>query len=1159
MRRIRILLIVIIGLLVVIGGAVAFLFTIDLNDYKETIAGIVERNTGRKLILDGRVDFDLGRQISLELTNARFANPEWAGEPYMARIARARLVIDLLSMIRGPIIVEQLELQDAELHLESLADGRNNWTFSMPTEPVSDAMRQEKSADNIFPLVLRHAKAQDFLFTLAHPALARRLEIRAADLDQAEGDDGLLGVALNATLNERAASVSGKYGPLANLVRARDLQLDISGTFDTLSILGRGLIDDLTRPRRPTVEFSVTGPAIDDVTEMLGLPDLGDGGLDLVASIQPDAEGVDVIVRGNLGQFTADVDASADQLLLFDHASLSASITGPSLGKAMQIFGVNGLPAEPFELAAKVVRDEKRLEIGAAQLSIGSMVFDLSGTLNDYLNLDDSHLELQVHGEDIEKFREIAGLPGAAKGPFQIHGSLNAREDGAELLTARIQTNIANLEVDGEIRGKAPGFLGTTLAFEGHGANLAEFTSAYGIPSVKQGPFSIAGAIELGDGSLATTEPVVFRFFDDAVSVEGTIGYQPLQRDTDVRVHASGQDLAEIAAIGGITEFIPAVPYDVSTAFTLDARSYRVQKLDARVGSNRLALDGVISKAAGLAGSRCEFSASGPRLNEFVADTEALNFAEGPFEISGRAELLADRVRLEGVTASVAGANATLDADIGLPLESAAGQFDVAAKGPNLRAVLPAGGRWTPPEAPFEYRARGKLTDGLWSFDELIAQIGAARQSGKGVFDSTTASSRTNFAVSTRIPDLSALGEIDGRHLPSTNVAADIVFAGSPDAFSIDPITAAIGDGDLRGSLKVALEEDIPDIELRLTSNLLDLDAIVPTPPGPGAPTDEPEKANGSSAAPAGGRIIPDQPIPLEQLKKLNARVDIEAQRIRFRGREYANLVVDGKIRDGSLILERANLITPEGSIAANMSLIPTAGSADLKTTLHGTEVYLSLAGQKTAEDIALSPRYKVDIDLSGSGLTLRDLAASVNGVVQVRTDGGRVPNANLGIFFGNFLTEVFAAVNPFAKKETHTEVRCMVVLLGVTNGEIAFQPGLVAQTDKMNIAATGKVSLATEKIDIGFRTAPRARVSISAGEFVNPYLKVAGTLGDPVLTLDPAGALVTGGAAVATAGLSLIATALWDRVFRADDPCAAAVEESLKDDKTKKKFLGIF
>jgi len=1166
MRWIRILLISLVAIVVVIGGAVAFLLTLDPNDYKENIAALVDRWTGRTLVLDGRVDLDLGMQTTLELTDARLSNPDWATEPYMAQISRAKVVLDARSLLDGPIVVELIELEDASLHLESLEDGRDNWTFGAAdeTDTVADTVDNvDSESTGMIPLVLRHARAQGFLFTLTIPALPQPLEIRVDQLMQEQAGDGLLDATVVGTLNDRDISISGKYGPLDSLLTATDLQFDIQGDFDTLAIRGSGLIDDLTWPRRPTIDLSVAGPAIDDVTEMLGAPDLGDGGLDLKASVKPDVDGIAATVTGSIGEYVTETSATANELLAFDLFSLTTKINGPDLGNTMQIFGIENVPGGPFDLSGSVMRDGDRLEFDSTRLSIGSTIVNLNGSVNDFRNLDDANLKLQMNGNDVEQFRALFGIPGAATGPFQINADLNVRADGAELLEVFMQTNIASLKITGAIVGVAPDFSGTQLQFDGAGKNLADFTDVYDIPNVIAEPFTIKGAIELGDQKLSTTDAVTVDVGDNVLSAEGTIGYAPLERDTDIRAHATGPDLAQIAAMAGVTEFVPGVVYDISTGLTVHPEGYQLSDLVAKLDSSTLKLDGFVSKAPKFTGTRATFAASGPELGHLIADTETMQFAGGAFDVSGGVELLADSIRLQQIEVKVAGAAATLDAEIGLPLESASGSFAVAASGPNLRAVVPSQPRWNPPEAAFDVRASGKLADGLWSFDELSAQLADARLTGSGVFDQPPDLSRTNLTISTQIPDLAALGTIDEKSLPSTSVSIDMGFAGSPELFSIEPFTALIGASDIDGSVHAQLDGEVPDISLRLHSDLLDLESLrrveedLTGEQATEAMVELPDEIDGE---PADGRLIPNTPLPLEALEKLNARVDIDVTTLLFNGIKYADVAIDGEIRDGRLIVEGARATTPHGSISSTLSLIPTADSVEVNATLDATGVYLGLGDERSDEDIANAPKIDANIDFAGTGLTYRELAAALDGKVVVSTAGGRLPNSGTRFIFGNFFQELIDAVNPFMKDDPYTKVSCAVLLLDVNDGLIAVDPGFVAQTSKMNIAATGEMSLVTEKINIGFKTQPRSRVSISAGEFINPYLKVAGTMGAPQLQLDPTGTLVTGGAAVATVGISLLATAVWDRVFREADPCGAAIEEATKgDEKKRKKFLGIF
>ena len=56
-----------------------------------------------------------------------------------------------------------------------------------------------------------------------------------------------------------------------------------------------------------------------------------------------------------------------------------------------------------------------------------------------------------------------------------------------------------------------------------------------------------------------------------------------------------------------------------------------------------------------------------------------------------------------------------------------------------------------------------------------------------------------------------------------------------------------------------------------------------------------------------------------------------------------------------------------------------------------------------------------------------------------------------------------------------------------------------------------------------------------------------AGLLANPRIGVDPKGVLFSGGAAFATAGISIIAKGVWDRMFRAEDPCAVAAAEAAR------------
>jgi hypothetical protein len=78
-------------------------------------------------------------------------------------------------------------------------------------------------------------------------------------------------------------------------------------------------------------------------------------------------------------------------------------------------------------------------------------------------------------------------------------------------------------------------------------------------------------------------------------------------------------------------------------------------------------------------------------------------------------------------------------------------------------------------------------------------------------------------------------------------------------------------------------------------------------------------------------------------------------------------------------------------------------------------------------------------------------------------------------------------------------------------------------------------------------RADPRKGIGISASSLANPFVGLRGTLSRPELSLDPAGALVGGGAAVATMGLSIVAESLYKRWFKSRNPCETMTQEAFK------------
>jgi hypothetical protein len=107
--------------------------------------------------------------------------------------------------------------------------------------------------------------------------------------------------------------------------------------------------------------------------------------------------------------------------------------------------------------------------------------------------------------------------------------------------------------------------------------------------------------------------------------------------------------------------------------------------------------------------------------------------------------------------------------------------------------------------------------------------------------------------------------------------------------------------------------------------------------------------------------------------------------------------------------------------------------------------------------------------------------------------------------------------------------------------------PAAFVSTTKIRMAVSPSINFKTEDLRIGVRTTPRRALSVSMGELVNPFVQVIGTLAAPRLAVDEKGVLISGGAAIATAGLTVLARGIWDRLKGAGDPCQQSTDRALE------------
>ncbi len=147
-----------------------FVSTFNLDAHRERIAQALSKQTGRRIELRGPLSwrFSLDHGISVGAANVLIGNPAWASRPVMAQVGKARLHVNLRSLLGGRLDVESFEMARADILLETGADGKGNWVFaSLPPGPPDEDIgffkkkKKDKAAPIPMNLNVRRAEIAD--------------------------------------------------------------------------------------------------------------------------------------------------------------------------------------------------------------------------------------------------------------------------------------------------------------------------------------------------------------------------------------------------------------------------------------------------------------------------------------------------------------------------------------------------------------------------------------------------------------------------------------------------------------------------------------------------------------------------------------------------------------------------------------------------------------------------------------------------------------------------------------------------------------------------------------------------------------------------------------------------------------------------------------
>jgi uncharacterized protein involved in outer membrane biogenesis len=1116
-----------IGTLTLIVLAITWLWTADLGVFKPQVERFVSEQTGRELSIDGNFYVDLARHATVIAEDLRFQNADWAEQDDMVTVGRLEVRVDLWSLIMGPFVIELVDIDDASVYLINPQDGDPNWIL-----PIDDQPSVEETPV-AFDFLVEQIDIDGSEVTLDSARRNRPLNLQIDSYRQQHRDDDLLQFDFDALLDGRVVRIDGEVGTWNALLAGQNIQFDVDSVLDTFEMTASGRIDDLIDPRYPEIDFAATGPDVDDLTRLLGLGDEGDGDINLSGSLQKDAnEQLVLEANGNFGQTEIESRGTVSNLQDLRNIDVDMLASGPDFGRIARLFGIHQVREAPFTVRVDAETQGETFIVNEANISFGEAQIDVRARMPKFPSIDDAVIGLLIEGPDIARFRHVTGLPGAAEGAFSLGFTIDVNEDGVEVLRLDLETSLGEIRGNGRL-GAPPDFLSSLFDLQIRSDSLERLASAYGIEDLPDYPIEFTGEAEYIEGGIRSIGAVTATVGQVTATLDGFVALQRRIIGSDLAFTLTGPDLADMIGAFIDATGVPEQAYDLRGRFEARDDGFRFREVTGSVGSSSVDIDGLLTTRSGFDGTRFDFQFAGPALQEIIEEIGDLEVRRGPYELSGSIRLQPDMLQLRDIDFDRTFGDVKADLDLGLPVSRKWINFDVNGRGRDVRSVLRGLDRFEAFEQAFSLGIRGSLRGDYWNFDQLDIGIGESILQAEGDLDLTDARRTTEFSFNLTVPNLASLGTIDGRAFNEQAFSLVAHVDGRDGALTVDQLNAVVGQSDLRGFIQLR-KGDVPSLDIDVYSDSLTFAPLL----------EEIEFEYDPKPKFDDGRLIPDVVMPFDAMREIDVSVDIDIKELQ-RGPLYmTDIELDAILRDGILEIQNAQFKPRSGELLARARLEPAGESATASIELIARNFALGMS--QTNLDLAMTG--DIDMKLESTGADLRTLLGNANGMILLSARGGRVTNSPwLNRMYGDLLSEILNTINPFRSSDPYTDFECVVVPLLFDDGSLTSAPNVFVSTNRIRMAATPSINLKTEDLRVVVRTTPRRALSVSMGELVNPYVQVVGTLAAPRLAVDEKGVLITGGAAVATGGLTLIARGLWDRLTRSGDPCGQLTDQALK------------
>lgn len=273
-------------------------------------------------------------------------------------------------------------------------------------------------------------------------------------------------------------------------------------------------------------------------------------------------------------------------------------------------------------------------------------------------------------------------------------------------------------------------------------------------------------------------------------------------------------------------------------------------------------------------------------------------------------------------------------------------------------------------------------------------------------------------------------------------------------------LNATLDGARIGGALRLDKRAKVPSVAGTLTIDRLDLDPYIEAPRRPGPPNPRPPAEGWSKA-----------PVALDLLRRVDARLTVEAGAVRVKGLKLGRTHIDATLRGGRLHAALGPMALYGGSGAAQLEI--DAGTAAFRNTVALDHVALAPLLADTLGVAQIEGTGAVRLEAASRGATPDAIMRGLSGQGRVAFRDGRLRGVDLGAVARAIGRMLGGAAGPDAFTQYSALDGSFRIAGGVlTSVDFALAGPLIRTT------GGGQVDLGNRAID--FRIEPKASASIA-------------------------------------------------------------------------------